>query len=239
MMPVFHHDGLALGEWLSEEYDRPLAWACVTLFDQARIDCDLRPGSLGIFPTRGAHWAGMATAAAIDLRADVARALACPPHVAAPMPRAPAIVLHEAGHVAILLLAPAALSSRLAAVAPTLAAGSHDPVFAALVGVFYLRAGVPDAVDPYYDCGWSSEGAYDWPGPDWSLDWAHDFAQRHAGDEGGVADLLDAAIREFESEYFSRERKARRWWTTPFLWGQRRLGLGNTFHVAANWRRHR
>ena len=236
MMPVFHHDGLALGEWLPE-WDRPLSQACADLFDRARIDSTLRPGSLGVFPTRGTRWAGMANREIFDLRADVARALGCP-RIAAPMPQAPAIVLHEAGHVAILRLAPVALSSRLAAVAPALGSGGHDPAFAALVGVFYLRAGVPDMVDPY-DCGWSSEGECDWPGPDWSLDWAHDFAQHHAGDEGGVADLLDAAIREFESEYFSREARRRRWWTTPFLWGQRRLGLGNTFHVAANWRRHR
>ena len=231
MMPVFHHDGLALGEWLPE-WDRPVAWACADLFDKARIDHALRPGSLGVFPTRGTRWAGMATREIIDLRADVARALGCP-RVAVPMPRAPAILLHEAGHTAILTLAPAALSSRMAAVAPTLAAGSHDPVFAALVGVFYLRAGVECVVDPY-DCGWSSEEEDDWPGPDWALDWAHNFAQRHVADEGGVADLLDAAIREFESEYFNREARRRWWWTTPW---QRRPG--NTFRVAANWRRHR
>ena len=227
MMPVFHHDRLALGEWLPE-WDRALVGACANLFDNARIDHALRPNSLGVFPMLGTRWAGSANGEIIDLRADVARALGCP-RIAAPMPQAPAVVLHEAGHVAILHLAPPALSSRLAAVAPTLAAGAHDPVFAALVGVFYLRAGVPDVIG-VYDCGWSSRDASDWPGPDWALDWSHDFAQRHATDEGSVADLLNVAIREFESEYFSRE--ARRCWWRPGTGG-------NSFLVAANWRRHR
>ena len=232
MMPVFPHDGLALGEWLPE-WDQSLCWACDSLFDRARIEDALRPYSLAVFPTRGSRWAGMATSTAIDLRADVARALACPPHVAVPMSGAPAIVLHEAGHTAILRLAPAALGARLADVAPTLASGGHDPVFAALVGVFYQRAGLLDIQINAYDCGWSSEGALDWPGPDWSLDWAHDFSQRHSADAGDVAALVRAAIAEFESEFFARE--ARRCWWCPW----RPRPSKNPFTVAAAWRRHR
>lgn len=226
-MTVFLHDGLALGEWLPE-WDRSLSWACEQLFDRARIETALRPYSLAVFPARGARWAGMAAADAIDLRSDVARALACP-QIVVPMPRAPAIVLHEAGHTAMFRLAPAALSARLAAVAPTLAAGWHDPIFAAIVGVFYQRAGLLDVQINSYDCGWSSEDALDWPGPDWALDWAHNFSQRHSADAGDVATLVRAAIAEFESEFFAR---APAWWQ----WWRR---SGNAFVVAANYRRHR
>ena len=225
MMDIIPESGLALGEWL-DDLNRPLRWACDRLMDAARVDAYLRPGEVFIMPTRNTRWGGWATPGRIRLRGDLARALSQSNDAGAG-----AVFLHEVGHVTLyhLNLNPVAVPERLLRVAPTLASGGHDPVFAALVGVFYQRAGILDVQINSYDCGWSSEGALDWPGPDWSLDWAHDFSQRHWADEGDVATLVRTAIREFESEFFAREARRR--------WPWRRSE--NAFTIAAIWRRHR
>lgn len=225
-MHVTRGDGLALGEWL-DEYDRPLRWACADLWDKARVDDALRPSLLSVLPARNARWAGMADDQTIWLTSAVARGLAFPQ--TDPLPRAPAILLHEVGHTAMFKLSPPVLSERFLRAAPTIAHGGHDPIFAGLVGVFYLRAGLSDVVDSY-DCGWRSEGANDWPGPDWSLDWSHDFAVRYATTRGDVAALVRAALNEFESAFFARESR-RRW--RPWRKSE------NAFTIAAIWRRHR
>lgn len=224
MMDIIPESGLALGEWL-DDLNRPLRWACDRLMDAARVDAHLRPGEVFIMPTRNTRWGGWATPGRIRLRGDLARALSQSNDAGAG-----AVFLHEVGHVTLyhLNLNPV-VSERLLRVAPTLASGGHDPVFAALVGVFYLRAGL-STIDPSYDCGWSSEGANDWPGPDWSLDWSHDFAVRYAPVGSDVATLVRAAIAEFESEFFARDSR-RRW--RPWRPSE------NVFTIAAIWRRHR
>lgn len=213
---------LALGEWLPRD-DRPLSDAAERLMDGAGLDPDLRPTAIYIIPAQAAFcrggWSGFATdppRSAIHLCSFVARALADPTSIderdwGRRPARAPAIFLHECGHVALGKLFPLPVPARLLRVAPGFASGGHDPLFAAVVATLYMRCGIEAPVGAY-DCGWASVGSDDWAGPDWALDWAQGFANRHAAHPEFVHQLALAALREFDGQFFAREPAWWQWW---------------------------
>ncbi len=230
----------ALGEWLPRD-DRSLSDAAERLMDRAGLDPDLRPTAIYIIPAQSAFcqggWSGYATApptSAVHLCSFVARALADPTRIdgrdwKGRPARAPAIFLHECVHVSLFKLFPLPVPARLLRVAPSLASGGHDPLFAAVVATLYARCGIKIPVSPY-DCGWASVDADDWAGPDWVLGWAQGFAnRRHAARPEPVQRLALAALREFDERYFSREPSRWQWW--------RRSGNGSA--VARGYRRMR
>ena len=224
----------AVGEWLPQ-HDRQLSDVAERLMDGAGIEPALRPTGLYVIPARSvfcqAGWGGFAHLGdgGVHMCSWVARALIAPVGAGADTrgARAPAIFLHECGHVALgktLLPVPA----RLLRVAPYFGAGGHDPAFASVVATLYRRCGIETAVDAY-DCGWASVGQRDWAGPDWALDWIVGFAQRHAPTPASVQRLAAAAIQEFDEQFFAREPAWWQWW----------LKSGNSSEAARGWRRMR